>query len=331
MSANETVRTSGSHPGQGKVPKLVVGLSALAAVTVYVLSGIYVVKPEQRALVVRCGKVIPGVVLPGTHYHVPYPIDKVYYLKPNEVKNVAITGTMPFREGEAVEDQAMRAMLEMYEVAPNAGAEFLTGDENIIHVALNVQYRIGDPVQFVFRSPRPETLVRAAAEVALMNTVARTPIDDLLTSGKHLVLARVKQGCQNKLRSWDAGIEIISANFASVSPPAEVSDAFKDVASALEDKDRIINEAQGDRSEAIHRARGTAQKTISEALGYREGKVNRAKGDAARFLAVLDEYRQSGENDVSLTRFYIEAMEEVLSKTRKYFIDSPASADASSP
>ena len=304
------------------------GVSILVGLIVYLLSGVYVVAPEQQALVVRWGKVLSPVVWPGTHYHLPYPVDKVYRFKPNEVKNLAIVGTAQFVERGEAADKDKR---QMYGDVQDTGAEFLTGDENIIHIALNVQYRIGDPVQFVFRSAKPDELVKSAAETALSDTVARTHVDDLLTSGKHLVLTRVKKRCQERLSSWGVGIEILSANFASVSPPAEVGDAFKDVASALEDKDRIVNEARGDQSEAIHRARGMAQKTISEALAYEEGKVNRAKGETARFLAVLDEYRQAGESDVSLTRLYIETMEEVFSSARKYFIDPPASANTDSP
>jgi modulator of FtsH protease HflK len=325
--------THGSRAPRATGPKairFVAGLSALAAAAVYLLSGIYVVNPEQQALVVRCGKALPGMVLPGTHYRLPYPVDTVHYLKPNEVKSVAIAGVYDL-PGEETEGEAAEEEGQFYEAAPSVGTEFITGDENIIHIALNVQYRVGDPLRYIFRCLWPEQLVKAATEVALTDTVARTHVDDLLTSGKHLVLARVKQRCQEDLRSWNTGIEIISANFASVSPPSEVSDAFKDVASALEDKDRIVNEARGDQSQTLHRARGTAQENVSEALGRREGKVNRAKGETARFQSVLAEYRQSGNSDVTISRFYIEAMEDILPKTRKYLIDLPASAGVSRP
>ena len=183
----------------------------------------------------------------------------------------------------------------------------------------------------MFRCPQPDKLVRVAAEVALTDTVARTHVDDLLTSGKHVVLAQVKEQCQEDLRSWNAGIEVISANFASVTPPAEVSDAFKDVASALEDKDRIVNEALGDRSQTLHHARGTAHEIVSEAEGLRKGRVNRAGGEAARFQSVLAEYRESGNSDVTLLRLYVEAMEKVLPGARKYFVDMPPSTTADTP
>jgi len=305
MSHGRRVGTSfARQSGRGTFRAMAV-LSVLAGLAVYLLSGVYVVKPEQQAVVVRCGKAVPGVVLPGTHYHLPYPVGEVFTLKPNEVKSVKIP------DGPFFSD---------------AGAEFITGDENIVHVALNIQYRVNDPKAYVFRSTEVDGLVRVAAEAALTDTIARTHVDDLLTSGKQTVLTRVKGLCQADLRSWNTGVEIISANFASVSPPAEVSDAFKDVASALEDKDRIVNEALGDQNQALHQARGQAHQTVSEAEALRTGNANRATGEAARFRRVLAEYRQSGGRDLTRARLYIEAMEKILPGVRKYLIDSPGGA-----
>ena len=254
----------------------------------------------------------------------PWPIDKVYYIKPNEVKSVLISQAALYAgeaeiEGEIPEDEPEG---EQYAETPRLGAEFLTGDENIIHIALHVQYRISDPAKYVFRCANQAKLVRDASEMALADTLARTHVDEVLTTGKQVVLNRVKTLSQERLESLAAGVDIISVNFASVSPPADVSDAFKDVASALEDRDRIINEAEGDQQEAFHRARGKAQQQISEATADRDSKINRAKGETDRFLAVLAEYQQSGRSETSLTRLYLEAIEEVLPRTQKYIIDT---------
>jgi len=330
MSVAETNRNRVPRVGRTRELKLIVMCSALVILLVYMLSGIFVVKPEQQALVVRCGKVLGDVVLPGTHYHLPYPISTVHHFEPNKVKSVAITEVLDSRMEETAKIAGWEEST-FWGNAPGTGIEFITGDENIIHIVLNVQYRVSDPVQYLFRCSKPEKLVMVAAEIALTDTVARTHVDDLLTSGKHVVLARVKQRCQEDLRSWDSGIDIISTNFSSVSPPREVSDAFKDVASALEDKDRIVSEAEGDRRETLHRAQGTAQKNIKNAQGLSEGKVNRAKGEAARFQSVLADYRQSPNKDVTITRLYIESMENVLPDLGKYLIDLPASAHVEGP
>ncbi len=298
-----------------------------AGIAVYLLSGIYVVKPEQQALVVRWGKLQPVAVLPGTHYHIPYPVEKVYYLKPSEVKSVVIMNENvvqePLSEGEIEGEIEDEPEGEMGEKDSGLGVQFLTGDENIVHVALNVQFRIDDPAAYVFECVDPRTLVKCNCESALADTVARTRVDDLLTLGKHVVLERIKRISQKRLDSLNAGVRIIGVNFSSVAPPPEVSDAFKDVASALEDKERIIKEAYGDQTEAIYRAQGQAEKQVNEAMAYRQGKINRAKGETDRFLAVLDEYRQSGKSPSLIMRLYIESIEKVMKDAKKYLIDAP--------
>ncbi|MFC1736897.1 FtsH protease activity modulator HflK [Candidatus Hydrogenedentota bacterium] len=304
-----------------RILKTSVVLSVMAAMAVYLLSGFYVVEPQEQALVSRFGKLRsvemsdgtagPMIVLPGTHYRLPYPIDRLHYLRPNEVKNVSIEAAQVFFEdGEEAE--------VFYLGGDSSGAQFLTGDENILHVALNVQYKIGNPEEYVFNTVDPDELVKTASETALTSVVARTHVDDLLTSGKQLVLADAKRLIQGKLESLEIGVETLSVNFTSVVPPEAVADAFKDVESALQDKDRIINEAKGDYNHAIHRARGEAENKVREAEGHKEETIKRAQGDTQRFLRTLNEYRQAGESQVTLFRLYAETMEEILPRMRKY-------------
>jgi membrane protease subunit HflK len=294
--------------------------SLLVFLAVYLLSGIYVVKPEQQALIVRFGKLRPMVAMPGTHYRIPYPVDKVMYFKPSEVKSVVVG--KPFYAEEAQPEPYEDAGYYGY-YGEDLHREFLTGDENIIHITLNVQYRISDPAKYLFAASSPERLVTYASEAALAHAVARTGVDTLLTSGKQLVLAEVKRQAQALLDKLDGGVAITLANFADVSPPAGVVDAFKDVASALEDRDRAINEAMGDHYEAIALARGEAEKTLAEAMGQKTGTINRARGATDRLLATLVEYRLAENPEISLLRLYVEAMENILPAMKKYVIDAP--------
>ena len=316
-----------SRPG---LVKMVIVPSILVFIIIYLLSGICIVKPEQVAIVTRFGKLRPAPLPPGTHYRLPYPIDKVTYIKPNEVKSVVVgPPSSPEDEGE----------IETYYIQPGLGSEFLTGDENIIHITLNVQYKVGDSAKYLFNTAplrihgsyatdQAGELVRLAAEIALADVVAHTHVDDLITSGKQWVLNQVKERAQRQLDKFDAGALIISANFESVSPPAEVGDAFKDVASALEDCTRFVNEATGEYNAAIPRARGEAARQLQEALATKKASINRAQGDANRFLATLKEYRiarEAGEDggaDISLLRLYIETMEEVMPRMKKYIVDT---------
>lgn len=289
--------------------------SLLVFVCIYLLSGITIVKPEQEALVKRFGKLKAPPLLPGTHYCLPYPVDKVTYLKPKEVKSIMVgRPSMPEDEGE----------IEEYYIDSGLGEEFLTGDENIIYVTMNVQYKVNDPAAYLFSGVFPEESVRLASESALTDVVARTHVDDLMTSGKQLVLADVRKQAQAQLDRLGVGVVIISATFANVSPPGDVVDAFKDVASALEDRDRFINEAVGEYNAAIPRARGEAERQKQEALGLKGSRVNRARGDADRFLATLQEYRMTGAGDLSQLRLYVETMEEVMPRMKKYIVDTAA-------
>jgi len=289
--------------------KTLVWVSVAVLAAVYILSGIYRVEPDEQALVTRFGKLRPVIVLPGTHYRLPYPVDRVFLLKPNEIKNVVV--------GVYSEPATMY-------LSDETGAELLTGDENIIHVVLNLQYKITEPANYVFDCVSPDLLVKYVSETVLTDTVARTPVDDLLTSGKQLVRSRVKKLVQQKLDRFDSGIMVVSANLADVSPHDQVLGAFKDVASAYEDMSRIVNEARGEYNSVIPRARAEAQNMVREAVAYSEEKINRAQGDADRFLSMLEQFRRSGQSKASLDRLYIETMEDILPQVKKYIVDMPS-------
>ncbi len=302
-------------PGRNGRPLMRVILISLAVfLLIYLLSGIRLIRPEELALVARFGKLRPVPLTPGTHYCLPAPIDRVTRIRPNEVKSVTVGAraiVTPPEEGEAV-----------LEYESEETSELLTGDENIIHITLNMQYKVGEPAAYVFNTQSPERLVKLAAEVALTDVVSRTPVDDLLTSGKQWVLAQVKEKTQSYLEQYGAGAMVISATFAGVAPPIEVDDAFKDVASALEDRDRRINEATGEYNAAIPRARGEAMQQVEEATAAKNARINRAQGDADRFLATLHEFRQAGNKETSLLRLYMETMEDVMPRLKKYIVQT---------
>ena len=291
----------------GSVLLTVVVLAAL-----YLLSGIKVIKPEEQALVLRFGRMLERPLLPGTHYVLPYPADRVLVYRPSEVKDVTVGAAWPYGPGEANEASPPIAAL---------GSEFFTGDENIIHIEMNVQYQIGDPAAYLLRSPRAARLVLLACENALTAEVAQTPVDSILTSGRQPLLARVRERAQAQLNAMGVGATLMSMNIARVTPPNEVADAFKDVASALEDRDRFVNEARGAYNEAIPVARGEAATVVQTAAADKNGSVERAKGESARFLHALAELRRANEPSLSVLRLYIETMEKTLPGTRKYIVD----------
>jgi membrane protease subunit HflK len=181
-----------------------------------------------------------------------------------------------------------------------------------------VQYRIKDPVAYTFNFIKHELTVREASEASLRTIVGKHNINEALTSGKFMIQEETKALIQNILDKYETGILVVAVQLQDVGPPKQVIGAFKDVASAKEDKNRMVNQAEGYRNDVIPKARGEAQAMIREAEGYKEARIARAEGDVAKFSAVLKEYRKA--KGVTETRLYLETMEEILAKSQKIVV-----------
>jgi len=171
-----------------------------------------------------------------------------------------------------------------------------------------------------YRAIEKESLMLTGDEniVELRTVIGKHKIDEALTSGKFLIQEETKDLLQSILDKYGSGILVVAVQLQDVSPPKQVRAAFKDVASAKEDKNRMINQAEGYRNDIIPKARGEAQAMISEAEGFREARVSRAEGEVARFNAMLVEYKKA--KVVTRTRLYLETMEEILPNINKYII-----------
>ncbi|MEE9190563.1 MAG: FtsH protease activity modulator HflK [Candidatus Neomarinimicrobiota bacterium] len=289
-----------------RLPKNLVSLGLFPIlgiiVVLWLLSGIYSVGPDEVG-VVRTFGAVSRITTSGLRYHMPYPIEVVDTPKVTEVKRTEIgfrtIGTQQFRKVE----------IESF---------MLTGDENIVDAELIVQYKIKDPTAYLFNFVRHALTVREASEASLRTVVGRHKIDEALTAGKFMIQEESKILLQEILDKYETGILVVAVQLQDVSPPRPVIAAFKDVASAKEDKNRMINQAEGYRNDIIPRARGEAQALIREAEGYREARIQRAEGDVAKFVAILKEYRKA--KSVTKQRLYLEAMEEILPGIRKVII-----------
>ena len=271
---------------------------------IWLLTGIYSVGPDEVGVVRTFGKVT-RVAQSGLRYHLPYPIEQVDTPKVTEVKRTEIgfrhIGNQQFRKVE-------------YE------SLMLTGDENIVDAELIVQYKIEDPVKYLFNFVGPELTMREASEAALRTVIGQHSIDEALTTGKYQIQEETMVLLQSIVEKYETGILVVAVQLQSVSPPKQVEFAFKDVASAKEDKNRKINEAQGYRNDVIPKARGEAQAMLREAEAFKEARIKRAEGDVAKFKAMLTEYRKA--RDVTKKRLYLEAMEEILPGVKKYIVPS---------
>jgi membrane protease subunit HflK len=201
----------------------------------------------------------------------------------------------------------------------------LTGDENIVNVEMVVQYRITDVVRALFKVQRlgpfeggGDGLVHDAAEAALRQVVGRHGIDEVLTEGKLRIQTEIKQKLQDLFVLYDCGLAVETVQLQSVGPPSQVDSAFKDVASAKEDRERLVNEARGYQNDIIPKARGEAERHVKEAESYKVERVRRAQGDADRFGSVYAEYVKAPE--ITERRLYIETMERIMPGIQKYVI-----------
>ena len=272
------------------------------ALIFWLFTGVYTVGPDEVGVVQRFGK-YDRTVQSGLNYHMPFPIETVKTPKVTEVKRIEVGfRTVGKNQYRTVERESL----------------MLTGDENIVDAELIVQYKIKEPLNYLFNYVGPELTMREAAEASLRTVVGRHNIDEALTSGKLMIQEETKELLQSILDKYETGVQVVAVQLQDVSPPKQVIDAFKDVASAKEDKNRMINEAEGYRNDVIPKARGEAQAMIREAEGFREARIARAEGDVAKFKAILKEYSKA--KDVTRERLYLEAMEEILPGLEKYIV-----------
>jgi len=299
--------------GGVSTPRVSPYLIALIGVLVWLASGIYIVAPDQRGLVLRFGKVVREVAS-GPHYHLPWPIERV--LKPS------VTAIRKVEVGFRTIDVGPPA--EYREIDPEA--LMLTGDENIVKLEFIVQYRVRADAtgvsDFLFKVRDPEGTLRAVAEAAMREVMGRTKIDDVLTEGKEVIQVEAQKRLQEVLNQYEVGIDVVTVKLQDVDPPNQVSDAFKDVISAQQDKERLINEAYGYANDVVPKARGQAAQLINEAEGFREARMREATGTAQRFIALQEEYAKA--KDVTRRRLYLETIEEVLPRTSKIILDGAA-------
>ena len=291
---------------QLKFSKGLFGIISVLVIVLYLASGIFVVAPDEQGIVRRFGKFI-RIESPGLNYHLPYPIETVVTPAVTQVKRVEIGfRTISFGPPARYREIPIEALM-------------LTGDENIVSADAIVQYKIKDPVSYLFNIIFPEQTVRNAAEASLRQVIGERKIDEALTVGKYEIQEETKRILQELLDSYKAGILVVAVQLQDVNPPKEVQDAFKDVASAKEDKSRYINQAQGYRNDLIPKARGEAVKMTKEAEGYKIERIKKAEGDVAKFNSILTEYKK-GEY-ITKARLYLETMEEILPNMNKIIVD----------
>ena len=295
--------------GSGGSKPIIVGLVILAIL--WALSGLYRVLPDEQGVVLRFGKFI-NTTQPGLNYHLPYPIETVLTPKVTKVNRIDIgfrsERDSGFTSG-GVADVPEESLM-------------LTGDENIVNIDFSVFWVIKDAGNFLFKIQDPQATVKAAAETAMREVIARSDIQPILTEGRSLIETDTQEIIQQILDEYNSGIQITQVQTQKADPPDQVIDAFRDVQAARADMERSKNEAEAYRNDVIPRARGEAAKILQAAEAYKKEVVAKAEGEASRFLSIYSEYAKAKE--VTQERMFLETMEKVLADINKIIIDKNA-------
>jgi len=293
--------------GKGGAKPVLFGLIILAVV--WSLSGLYRVLPDEQGVVLRFGKFV-NTTQPGLNYHFPYPIESVLTPKVTKVNRIDIgfrsERDSGFGTGGGVADVPEESLM-------------LTGDENIVNIDFSVFWVIKDAGKFLFKIQDPEGTVKAAAETAMREVIARSNIQPILTEGRSVIETDTQDIIQKILDEYNSGIQITQVQTQKADPPDQVIDAFRDVQAARADMERSKNEAEAYANDVIPRARGEAAKILQAAEAYKKEVVAKAEGEASRFISIYNEYAKAKE--VTQERMFLETMEQVLGDINKIIID----------
>ncbi|MDA8918858.1 FtsH protease activity modulator HflK [Candidatus Pelagibacter sp.] len=289
-----------------------IGLILIIIGFVWLASGLYRVGPDEQGVVLRFGKFVK-TTQPGLHYHIPLPIETVETPKVTKVNRIDIgfrsERDSGFSSGGGVADVPQESLM-------------LTGDENIVNIDFSVFWVIKDAGKFLFEIQDPEGTVKAAAETAMREVIAKSNIQPILTEGRASIEIETQEIIQSILDEYNSGIQVTQVQTQKADPPDQVIDAFRDVQAARADMERSKNEAEAYANDVIPRARGEAAKIMQAAEAYKQKVVAAAEGEASRFISIYNEYAKAKE--VTQERMYLETMEKVLADIDKVIIEKNA-------
>lgn len=281
-----------------KVPRWGMVLLGAALLATPVISSWYVVGKSHQAVVTRVGA-YSRTEGPGLHRKLPWPFEKVDKVNVQEARRLEFGFTTV--EKGVYEDQPQESTM-------------LTGDENIASVDGVLQYQVVDPAKYLFRAVEPEVLLKDIGGAALRQVVGDSSIDAVLTTGKNQIQEQVQEKIQGMANEYDLGIKVVSFQLQDVTPPKEVAPAFLAVQQAKEQRQTIVNEAEGYRNSVLGPARGKAQQTLNEAGAYAARVVGAAEGETQRFLKTLEQYQKAPE--ITADRLTIETLERTYGRMK---------------
>lgn len=273
------------------LPLIFIAISAI-------MSCQYTVEESEQAVVTTLGKVT-SIETAGLHFKLPYPIQNVTKVAVNKTQKLQI-GYASSNEAQANKNAAVAEEAKM-----------ITGDFNIVNIDFFIEWKISDPVKFLFNSDEPGQILKMIAQSSARSIIGSKNVDGVLTTEKSIIQAEIKEKIINKLQNYDLGVQILDVKIQDSEPPtADVIKAFKEVETAKQEKETRINEALAYKNKTLPSAESQADKLIREAESFKESKINEATGEVARFNAMYTEYAKN--KDITRTRMYLETIEDIL-------------------
>jgi membrane protease subunit HflK len=285
-------------------PVRTTGLVIAIGLIIWSLTGIYLVDEGRRGVVTRFGQYVE-TTLPGLHWHIPAPIEKVEVVNMEQQRFLEIG----YRSGGR--QQSLGSVPKE--------ALMLTQDENIIDIRLAVQYQIKDAQAYLFNVADPDATLKQVIESAQRAVIGKNTMDFVLTEGRGQIAEEIKSEIQHILDQYQIGIRVSNVNLIDAQAPEEVQSAFEDAIKAREDEQRLKNEAEAYRNEVVPKARGAKARLLEESEAYKQRAISRAEGETSRFLQLLTEYEKAPE--VTRERMYLDAMQEVLGQVPTLLVD----------
>ena len=297
---------SGGNSGGGfKAPNVktgpAFGIVLVGGVLLWLATGFYIVQEGQSSIVLRFGE-YRTTAPAGFQWRMPYPFESHEIVNLSQIRQITV-GVRGGAGGNRGRDSLM-----------------LTRDENMVDLQFAVQYRIGDPKDYLFNNVATDDIVAQAAETAMREIVGRSLSDTVLYENKEGIAREALAQIQSIADRYTSGLTIIDVTIQNAQPPEEVQAAFSDAIKAGQDAERAKNEGQAYANDVIPRARGSAERLIQEAEGYKERVIATAQGDSDRFRKIMVEYNKAPA--VTRERLYLEAMQQVFTNVSKVMVES---------
>jgi len=281
-------------------------VAALAALVVWLLSGAFVVQPDEQGIVLRFGAFV-RTAPPGINYHLPWPVETA--LTPS------VTRENQINIGYRLATSGVAASVPEESLS-------LTGDENIVDINFTVYWLIDDAAAFLFNvqnpAAQPEATIKAVAESAMREVVGKSQIEPILTANRDAIQQDVRTLMQTILVSYGAGVKVTRVQMQKADPPAEVLNSYRDVQAARTDQDRMRNEALAYANKTVPEARGGAARIVQQAEGYKQQVIALSQGEAQRFVSIHDQYKLAPA--VTRRRIYIDTMQSVFGGVNKVIL-----------